>query len=280
MVHIDKPTDNVKEVFETCISNFQDAVFKAKLNSVSNFIETATNNYDIQAIVNNLNSIPMVTNVNNIVTADEMKKVYERKLVQKGQPGRKYYEKLRLAAKNNICPICNQRTVTTLDHVLPKTLYPTFAVTPFNLIPACADCNKIKDTYQPSIPEEEIIHPYYDDISNQQYLFALIEQTTPPSINFYIKQSNPVNIIEKRLEKHFSLFALNELYASNAAEELSNISHRLYKLYSTGGKESVIEYLKDEFESRYENNKNSWQTAMYETLYQNIWFCDGGFKIE
>ncbi len=280
MVHINKPTDNVKEVFETCISNFENATFKAKLNSVGNFIETSTNNYNTQALVNNLNSIPKVTNVNNIVTADEMKKVYEQKLVRKGQPGRKYYEKLRLAAKNNICPLCNQRTVTTLDHVLPKTSYPTFAVAPFNLIPACADCNKIKDTYQPSISEEEIIHPYYDDISNQQYLYASLEETTPPSINFYIKLSDPASIIEKRLKKHFSLFKLNELYTSNAAEELSNISYRLSKLYTTGRKESVIDYLKEEFESRYVNNKNSWQTAMYKTLYVNNWFCDGGFKIE
>lgn len=280
MVHINKPIDNVKEVFETCISNYSDESFKNRLNSATNFIETSAINYDNQATTNNLNSISMSNNVNNIITEDEMKKVYNDKLVKKGQPGRIYYEKLRLSAKNNICPLCNQRTVTTLDHVLPKSLYPTFAVTPFNLIPACADCNKIKDRYQPSMPKEEIIHPYYDDISNKQYLFALIEQTSPPSISFYIKQSAPLKIIEQRLEKHFSLFGLNELYASNAAEELSNICFRLGKLYSTGGRQSVIDYLKDEFESRYENNKNSWQTAMYEVLYQNIWFCDGGFRID
>ncbi len=70
------------------------------------------------------------------------------------------------------------------------------------------------------------------------------------------------------------------MYTSNAAEELSNISYRLSKLYTTGRKESVIDYLKEEFESRYVNNKNSWQTAMYKTLYVNNWFCDGGFKIE
>ncbi|AXX93613.1 hypothetical protein CPU12_10930 [Malaciobacter molluscorum LMG 25693] len=280
MVHIDKPTDNVKDVFEACISNYEDVNFKKRLNSVTAFIETSATNYDSQAGVNNLNAISMVNNVNNIITVDEMKKVYDHKLVRKGQPGRMYYEKLRLSAKNNICPLCNQRTVTTLDHVLPKTFYPIFAVTPFNLIPACADCNKIKDRYQPNIAEEEIIHPYYDDISNQQYLYAVLVQTTPPSINFYIKQSNPINIIEKRLNKHFSLFALNELYTSNAAGELANISFRLSKLYSTGGRECVREYLREEFESRYENNRNSWQTAMYKALYKNAWFCNGGFRID
>lgn len=279
MVHINKPTENAKEVFETCISNFTDATFKVKLNSVSNFIELSSNNYDRQASVNNLHSIVQVTNVNNIVSVDEMKKVYEQKLVKKGQPGRKYYEKIRLSAANNICPLCNQRTVTTLDHVLPKTSYPTFAVTPFNLIPACADCNKIKDTYQPRTNEEEIIHPYYDNISSQQYLYSTVNEESPVSLDFYIKLSDPPTTIEKRLKKHFNLFRLNELYSSNSAEELSNISYRLAKLYDSDGKDSISEYLKDEFESRYVNNKNSWQTAMYNALYHNEWFCDGGFKI-
>jgi len=280
MVKIIKPTDNPQEVFETCISNFRDRVFKSKLESVSSYIDSEANIYDIQASSNNLSSIAQILNVNGIITVDEMKKVYEQKFVKKGQPGRKYYEKLRLSAKNNICPLCNQRTVTTLDHVLPKTLYPTFAVTPFNLIPACADCNKIKDTYKPTTAEEEILHPYYDDISSTQYLYAYINEETPPSINFYIKFSNPKTLIEKRLQKHFDLFELDKLYTSNAAEELANIQLRLNKLYESGGYTNVKEYLKEEFDSRYANNKNSWQTAMYKTLSESEWFCNGGFKIE
>lgn len=280
MVKITKPTDSPKKVFETCISNFRDEVFKSKLESISSYIDSEANTYNIQASSNNLSSIAQILNVNGIITVDEMKKVYEQKFVKKGQPGRKYYEKLRLSAKNNICPLCNQRTVTTLDHVLPKTLYPTFAVTPFNLIPACADCNKIKDTYKPTTTEEEILHPYYDDISSIQYLYANINEETPPSINFYIESSNPKTLIEKRLQKHFDLFELNKLYTSNAAEELANIQLRLNKLYESGGYTNVKEYLKEEFDSRYANNKNSWQAAMYKTLSESEWFCNGGFKIE
>jgi hypothetical protein len=280
MVAIEKPTDNTKEVFETCISNVSDVTFKSRLERISNFIDSSANDYDSKASINDLHSISQTSSVNGIITKDEMKKVYEQKLVPKGQPGRKYYEKLRLSAKNNKCPLCNQRFVTTLDHVLPKTLYPTFAVTPFNLIPACADCNKIKDRYQSNSAEEQILHPYYDDISNEQYLYANIKEGTPPSINFYIKSSNPKTLLEKRLQKHFDLFELNKLYTSNAAEELSNINYKLKKLFDTGGNMSVKEYLQEEFVSRYENNKNSWQTAMYKALYESDWFCNGGFIIE
>ena len=280
MVKITKPIDNPKEVFETCISNFRDEVFKSKLKSVGTYIESEANSYDANASLNNLSSIPQQTNVNGIISVDDMKKVYEQKFVKKGQPGRKYYEKLRLSAKNNICPLCNQRTVTTLDHVLPKTLYPSFSVTPFNLIPACADCNKIKDTYKPSTAQEEILHPYYDDISFIQYLYAKFDERIPISIDFYITSSNPQTMLEKRLQKHFELFKLNKLYTANAAEELSNIQYRLKRLFVSSGENGVKEYLQEEFESRYENNKNSWQTAMYKVLSESDWFCNGGFGIE
>jgi len=280
MVKIEKPIDNAKDVFEECISNFTDDTFRRKLESISDFIEEESINYNEKATHHSLHEIEQSDNVNGIVSVEDMKKVYNQKLVQKGQPGRVYYEKIRMSAKNNICPLCNQRTVTTLDHVLPKTLYPTFSVTPFNLIPACADCNKIKDTYLPTVEEDEVLHPYYDDISSEQYLYANFIEEIPVSINFYIKSSNPQTILEKRLQKHFELFELNKLYTANAAEELSNIQYRLNKLYDIGGEISVKEYLQEEFESRYENNKNSWQTAMYKTLSESNWFCNGGFKLE
>ncbi len=145
MIHIEKPENNVKEVFEDCISNFRDESLKNRLQSILPFIQSESSDYDVKASSSSLFSLTSSTDINGIVTVDEMQKVYDRKLVKKGQPGRKHYEKIKLSAKHNICPLCDHRTVTTLDHVLPKSKYPTFAVTPFNLVPACGDCNKIKD---------------------------------------------------------------------------------------------------------------------------------------
>lgn len=276
-MNINKPTDNVIKVFEDCISNFEDETFKAKLQSISSYIQNSTDNYEIKAASNSLYSLSPSTDVNGIVTMKEMKNVYENKLVKKKQPGRKYYDKLKLAAKNRKCPLCGERTVSSLDHVLPKTKYPVFAVSPINLIPACADCNKIKDTYQPTSSDTEIIHPYYDDISDQQYLFASVNEISPPSLQFYIKTSPVETMIEKRLKVHFNLFELNDLYSSHAAEELSGIQYRLSKLHRSNGMASVQEHLYEEYQSQFMNNKNSWKTAMYKALSESHWFCNGGF---
>jgi hypothetical protein len=281
MIHIEKPTLSVVDVFADCISNFRDTALTTRLQSISTYIHNETNNYDRLALNNNIYQILTTTTVNGIVTKEDMVKVYEKKLVPKGEVGRSHYEYLRSLAKYNICPLCNQRTVTTLDHVLAKTDYPTFAVSPINLIPACSDCNKIKlASYTPTSSEEEILHPYYDDISDEQYLVATVNEENPSSITFKIKSSIPETVMEKRLKVHFKLFALNELYIANSAKYLADINFKLGELYDSSGKDSIKEYLQEEFESRYNNNKNSWETAFYEALYKSDWFCDGGFKIE
>jgi len=280
MIHIEKPENNVQEIFEDCISNFRDEDYKSRLQRALPFIESESYNYDTIASSNSLFTMVSSTNVNGIVSVDEMEKLYDRKLVKKGQPGRKHYEKIKLSAKYNVCPLCDHRTVTTLDHILPKSLYPTFAVTPFNLVPACGDCNKIKSTYASTSSDDEVVHPYYDDISNEKFLFAsLIEDRGNPSFTFYIKTSSPESTIERRLKKHLELLELNELYVANAARKLASINYRLSKLFQNGGKQSVHEHLKEEYDSNFQCNKNSWETAMYEIIYNNDWFCDGGFKL-
>ena len=280
MIHITKPTLSVVDVFSDCISNFRDTVLTTRLQSISTHIQNETNNYDRLASNNDIYQILTTTTVNGIVTKEEMVRIYDKKLVPKKEVGRNHYEHLRSLAKYNICPLCNQRTVTTLDHVLAKTDYPTFAVSPINLIPACIDCNKIKlAEYNPTSSEEEIFHPYYGDISMEQYLFAKVNEENIPSVIFYIKSSNPETLMEKRLKVHFNLFELNNLYISNSARLLADINYGLSNLYTLIGKDAVKGHLKGEFESRYYNNKNSWETAFYEALYKSDWFCDGGFKI-
>lgn len=58
------------------------------------------------------------------------------------------------------CPICgNYYENRTLDHVLPKSRYTQYTVTPINLVPMCLNCNKAKGTSRISF------HPYFQDLS-------------------------------------------------------------------------------------------------------------------
>jgi hypothetical protein len=78
-----------------------------------------------------------------------------------------------------LCPACGELGApNTLDHYLPKSLYPDFAVTPLNLFPMCDACQRAKDnkTGDSSSPRY-FIHPYFDTFANSQIVTLSI---SPP----------------------------------------------------------------------------------------------------
>lgn len=61
------------------------------------------------------------------------------------------------------CPLCGSPGGRSLDHALPRSLFPEFSILRENLVPACTMCNTDEKggTYRGSRPER-FIHPYYD----------------------------------------------------------------------------------------------------------------------
>lgn len=61
------------------------------------------------------------------------------------------------------CPLCGSLGGRSLDHALPRRLFPEFSILRENLVPACTMCNTDEKggTYRGRRPER-FIHPYYD----------------------------------------------------------------------------------------------------------------------
>ncbi len=79
--------------------------------------------------------------------------------------------------KLSLCPACGEAGApNTLDHYLPKGLYPHFCVTPYNLFPMCDACqtNK-KDKTGDAADPKFFIHPYFDVFAANQVLQLTIE---------------------------------------------------------------------------------------------------------
>lgn len=94
------------------------------------------------------------------VTNDIAVYFYDNKIV-KEKIG-KIYNAL-LKNNNAICPVCGAHA-DTLDHVLPKTIYTQYSITPINLIPLCSRCNRKKGTIIYKQKKGEVIfHPYFND---------------------------------------------------------------------------------------------------------------------
>lgn len=213
------------------------------------------------------------------VKKEEMINVYTQRMVKKDSAGRQTYDKLLASPVHGRCPLCGQGLVNTLDHHLPKSLYPALAVVPTNLIPSCFDCNKAKLDIKPISAEYETIHPYFDDIETDLWLHARVIEESPTGIQFFVKAPENWNDVKsKRVKHHFKTFKLSSLYTSLAASELSGIQYSLANLFSKVGDQGVEAYLREEASSREKVYLNSWQTAMYKALADSYWFCSGGFK--
>jgi len=281
MRKINKPNENPANVFLTCISRIKDCDLKRRLESVVDNISEAAGDYDHNGIARSFSDIEQHDNIANIVTKDEMVKVYTNRMAKKGAPGRSIYDKLKASAPQGVCPLCGQRIVSTLDHYLPKANFPSLVVVPYNLIPACSECNKMKLTSVPNTSEEQTLHPYYDDVTTDQWLFATVVEDAPASIRFLVRLNNNLNdVLKDRIHNHFNIFGLGSLYASHAGVELANIRNQLRNILIKVGADGVQEHLEDSFRSRYSNHINSWETAMYQAIANNTWFYNGGFNID
>lgn len=279
MWKVDRPSLSADETFKACISRIRRSGLRRRLESVEPTVVAAEKDYEQKASARALNLVTPSASVGGIVTKDEMVKVYDQRMAAKRGPGRAIYDQIKLLPLGDRCPFCGQRNVSTLDHILPKAHYPVLAVTPLNLVAACAECNKAKLSRIPKTAVEVMIHPYFDDITNEQWLVARLIRTSPCAFVFDISPPTAWDTLtESRVRQQFSLLGLSDLYASEAAQELANIRHNLQMHLQAGGSTAVGNELRRQWHSRRAYRINSWQTAMYQAAASDSWFCGGGFR--
>lgn len=280
MKKITRPKYTAIDTFIECIDKVKNADLKKRLTACKALILSAETELDSKITTGNIYSIKKESIINNNVTAKELEKVYTFRMAKKDTPGRPIYDKIISASELGICPLCNHRLVETLDHYLPKADFPRLTVTPINLIPACFPCNKGKLTTAPKNSMEETLHPYYDDLENYEWMFAKVNISTPATLTYYVNPPRDMpNLLRERTKHHFHAFSLNKLYSVQAAVLFRNLEGRLKNIYLKSGSLGVSKYLKEEADSRFLVDKNSWQTVFYKTLSQDNWFCNGGFII-
>jgi hypothetical protein len=215
----------------------------------------------------------------SFATAAEMVDLYDKRVQPPGSAGRQHYDELMAAVPHQRCPYCGERRVKSIDHYLPKSSYSTLAVTPNNLVPCCNDCNHAKGSYTPSSAQPPVMHPYFDKVDRSRWLYASVQSTTPPAIRFEVRRSAPLTDRESlRIEKHFELFKLANLYASHAGQVIDELDNRLPPVFHNGGASSLRQYLLDEANLRSFGRINTWQRALFEALAGSEWYCNDYFS--
>lgn len=270
------PTLLPARVLSACISGVKDKGLVARLTAVQNTLIATANQYDQHAKSETLHQITRIKNVGS-VTKEELQTLYTEQMSASDGAARSVYNALRNSAANSKCPLCGIGVVAVLDHHLPKSRYPDLAVCPFNLVPACEFCNNAKRARYPLTAGRQTIHPYYDDFTQDQWIYAKLDRTGPPVLSYFVQPpSNWSSIKCERAHRHFEVVKLAHSFTSNANDDLITLRAHLKSIDKTKGAKGVQAYLEDE-QSRYSERINSWQFVMYQTLAKDNWFVSGGY---
>lgn len=279
------PNYIASQVFQECINSISDANLFSRLNAVAKNIEIAGDEYRLKALARQLYTIAPNYNHNDeivvgAVTKSELKSVYSDHMVPKAKPARYIYDAILAQAPFGRCPFCCFGHASTLDHYLPKSRYPKLSVLPLNLVPCCKDCNSGKLADIAITEEQQSLHPYFDhdQYIDQQWLFAAVVESTPVTIRFYVQPpDNWTDASKSRVRNHFSAFKLGGRYSVEASSQLASLRNILACYREIGGAGAVKQHLVIEANSHFEQHKNSWQTAMFQSLASSDFYCNGGF---
>lgn len=287
MRSLPKPVFVSSDIYSVCLSGVSDAALVASFQAVALEFKVQADLYDTRAAASCLYQLPQDSSRNedviiNGITKTQVNNLYSQYMVPQNKPARIYYDELMGLAPHGKCPYCGFGQASTLDHYLPKSRYPFFSVLASNLIPSCKDCNTGKSSVVAKFAGAQSIHPYYDGdtFADTQWLYARVEETSPPSITYYV---NPPLIwpeeTQQRALKHFDDFKLAKRFSVEAADELSAVSDSFSESIEYLNDQEVKCQLERRSNAEFRKHKNSWKTAFYQALAASDWYCREGCRV-
>lgn len=280
MKRLPLPRADVKKALELCLETVRDERLHAALSEAEHVLVDVEASYFGAAGRGELFLTDSAEDVGGLVTTKEMEALYKGNFSRQRSKARHIYDAIKLAPAHGICPLCGHRVVATLDHYLPKSAYPSLAITPANLVPACSDCNKLKLAHEADCAEDQSLHPYFDALPAGVWLHAAILNTSPPGIVFSALAPREWRELDgRRVVRHFEMFRLAELYGSQASSELVDISFGLAEIARLLGAAGLREHLQQQQRSRVAHDPNSWKSALYRALAESDWFHAEGYRL-
>ncbi|MBL0147106.1 MAG: HNH endonuclease [Chitinophagaceae bacterium] len=276
MKRINRPGKSVKDILRIIAKEASRKRDADKIKDTETILTQREEIYIQKCSITSLFEIPMLTDITAEVKRPEMESFYSYRLRDyKNIEGRKIYDEIIMSAPRGKCPYCSKRDANTVDHFLPQALYPSYAITPVNLVPSCSVCNTEKNYSFPTNQNDQTLHPYFDNIEDDDWLQAELIISEPIHFNFFV--NNPGNWTELLFERvcyHFNSYNLNNLFSSEAIDELNSMHLQLKNQFNNGAA-NLKDFLAETFESKLAVERNSWRTAMYKAMLNNDWFLNG-----
>ncbi|AJQ94880.1 hypothetical Protein YC6258_02842 [Gynuella sunshinyii YC6258] len=234
-MQISRPELSITDTLAACINGASRDAYKQRLVMAENEILRQAELYcrlGEQGTLYQITALLSGSSEDPVVLADlkksELIRLYEYYL-RKKKTGRELYDTL--LGSSDKCPFCGGLgRPRNLDHYLPKAFFSQFSILPYNLIPACRDCNmEGKGDAYAQTQEDQILHPFLDrsHFFEQQWIFAryIQEDSDQPGVfEFYTSPPSQWSDIDKaRVNKHFCEFDIGARYSVKAAQEISDV---------------------------------------------------------
>ena len=186
------------------------------------------------------------------------------------------------SALHDACPYCNATSVDSLDHALPRAVYPEFSILAQNLVPACATCNRKKGDECFQETGRNLMHPYFVHIPVEPILFAAVAVgAREVTWEFYLQQNGCIDDDQfESIENLFNLLDLADRYFRISVGDIMDRTAHLDELHQAGGLTEIRRYFQGEANSaRRRRGENYWKTAILRALADSDDFCDGGHRL-
>lgn len=168
-----------------------------------------------------------------------------------------------------VCPSCGEPgRPRTLDHYLPKAIFPELSVLLLNLTPMCDWCQgeKLSD-FVTKDGQKRYIHPYFDDVNRPLFSIIFTPPFSTPSIDIAVKEDIPddLNLLVKyhlegidfltRFKEYFKTRYISVLRRANNCRqpEAKNIQDTLALFLDMEQDKSI----------------NSWDAVLYRSILEN-----------
>lgn len=220
-------------------------------NIIRDFI-IQTNNLDNIINGNPIELFNLHNQFQNIVTAGNFNKAIVKTRIEAifsyknwfCDKDSKYYSAYDLANKlnRNTCTYCNRIYTSTiinnkgnkiirptLDHWYPKSDFPLLALSFYNLVPSCSNCNSsVKGATNFNLSDH--IHPYVDKEQSTDFSFKFRYNSKLNNYRIYLQDTNGSN---SKARKTLHSMYIDEMYNSHQTEltDLINIKKNYSKSY-------------------------------------------------
>ncbi len=174
-------------------------------------------------------------------------------------------------AKDPSCPYCNIGWARQIDHFLPKSVFPEYAVAGRNLLPACADCNWLKANATIAANGSRYIHPYLDSHQLSAYLRTTVRWSGRTAVVTYsLRHTSDLSPVQfDGITRQFYELCLLQRFADCAAAEI--IDQDWGSWVGNRAKFTALGFLAKKKHGRLKQQygENHWKTALYSGIWRS-----------